>query len=350
MGQQIKVLIIDDSSLVRRFLQQTLDREDDLEVVGAAGDPYKAVKKIKELAPDVLTLDIEMPRMSGLEFLQKLMRTYPLPVVMISSLTNQGSKETIKALELGAVDFVAKSDLADKEKKREFQREVINKVKMAAQVTVERNIRRSKSNQQDKLLTVNNSESIKDRIIAIGASTGGVKALKKLLPLFPPDSPPIVIIQHMPQGFTQSFAQTLDHACKLDVKETSIGDQLQIGEALVVPGNFHLTIKKEDRDYYVELNQGPKVNYQRPAIDVTFKSLAQSFKDRTIGILLTGMGQDGAQGLKKIKEVGGYTIAQNKKTATIFGMPKEAIRLGAVTEVASLEGIADKVISKLNDS
>jgi len=346
LKRKIRVLIVDDSPVVRQLLKLTLEQSTELEVVGTAGDPYLAVQKIKELNPDVLTLDVEMPRMNGLEFLKRLMIAHPLPVVMVSTLTLSGSKVTLKALELGAVDFVAKPNLGNKIEKREFQREIISKVEIAAKVDM-RKLKPHNSHIAENSVQLKTNKD--NRIIAIGASTGGVTAIRSILPHFPKSSPGIVIIQHMPKGFTKTFADNLDKISSVKVKEAEDGDRVLSGQALVVPGSYHLKISKQGSGYYSQLVTGPKVNYQRPAVDVTFASLAQIAGSETIGILLTGMGKDGAKGLKMIKDNGGYTLVQNEESSTIFGMPKQAIELGAATEVLPLNKIPSKVIDLLND-
>ena len=347
MNNKTEVLIVDDSAVVRKLLTNILEKNNTIEVIGAVGDPYQAVERIKKRNPDVITLDVEMPRMSGLDFLKKLMATYPLPVVMISSLTKQGSSETIKALEYGAVDFVAKSNLQEEETRAEFAREVVQKVKLAAGVKVKKIKKNLKSRTQSA--PKNSAQStveLNDKyIIGIGASTGGVKALKKLIPKFPAQAPGLIIVQHMPKEFTHSFANTLDNVAQVKVKEAQTGDRIKRGQALLAPGDQHLKINKKGSKYYVSLDKGEKVNHQRPAVDVTFSSLAKTIKHNTIGILLTGMGEDGAQGLKEIKDNRGYTIAEAKESATIFGMPKKAIEIGAVEKTLPLTKIAKQVIS-----
>ena len=352
MNKQIKALVIDDSAVVRNLLSEILETDSAIEVVATAGDPYKAVEKIKQFAPDVITLDVEMPKMSGLQFLKKLMSAYPLPVVMISSLTKRGSKETINALEYGAIDFVAKTNLKDPNNSKQFKAEVLRKVKLAAGVKV-RKIKknRKRKNKKEQSISVSNKDFDSKYIIAIGASTGGVKALKSIIADFPVNSPGIIIIQHMPKEFTASFANTLDSVAQIKVKEAEEGDKISSGQALLAPGDAHVTVNKKGKSYYINLDhQGPKEHHQRPAVDVTFNSLAKVVGNKLIGILLTGMGKDGAQGLKKIKASGGYTIAESEKTATIFGMPKQAINIGAVTEVLPLSKIPIKAISLVDNN
>ncbi len=345
---QLEVLVVDDSAVVRKLLTNILNQAEGMKVVGSAGDPYQAVEKIKKLRPDVLTLDIEMPKMSGLDFLRRLMSSFPLPVVMISSLTQKGSQATMQALELGAVDFVAKPDLSQENKREQFSREVVRKVKIAAGIKPKQIKNYSKPSRTTKAKTTKLQKSSAHKVIGIGASTGGVKTVKQIIPAFPSNAPGIIIVQHMPAGFTSSFANTLDHVSEVTVKEAESGAQVKSGQALVVPGGYHLTVKQRGTSLQVDLNQEPKVNHQRPAVDVTFNSLAETAGQNAIGVLLTGMGEDGARGLKKIKEAGGYTLAQNKETAAIFGMPKKAIELDAAREVVGLEEVAEKVIHYLN--
>ncbi|MGM0471550.1 MAG: protein-glutamate methylesterase/protein-glutamine glutaminase [Bacillota bacterium] len=347
MLKKIKVLIIDDSAVVRKLLTEILKSDQQIDKVESVADPYQAVEKIKSFKPDLLTLDVEMPKMNGIQFLRRLMANYPLPVVMISSLTKQGSQATIKALEYGAVDFIAKPDLSRNEERKHFKATVLAKVKQASEAKVEqlgtiksKDKRRAKHESDSTKLTTRQQR----KVIAIGSSTGGVKALKEVIPYLPANFPGVVIIQHMPQGFTTSFAHTLNQISELTVKEAENGEQIRPGVALLAPGDFHLTVKKQGSKLIAQLDQEAKINHQRPAVDKTFSYLAQVGRQRVIGLLLTGMGQDGAGGLKEIKEAGGYTIAESEKTATIFGMPKKAIDLGAVSEVLALPQIAQRLI------
>ncbi|MGM0369201.1 MAG: protein-glutamate methylesterase/protein-glutamine glutaminase [Bacillota bacterium] len=351
MVDKIRVLIIDDSAVVRKLLTQILEGDDQLKVVAAVGDPYQGVKKIKELQPDLLTLDVEMPKMNGIKFLKKLMRTYPLPVVMISSLTKRGSRATIKALEYGAVDFVAKLDLSQPKKRKLFKEQVLSTVKTAARVKPKK-LKRARNNVNKNKKNINKidvSSKQRKKIIAIGSSTGGVKALKSVVPNLPANSPGIVLVQHMPVEFTTSFAKTLNQVSEVTVKEAQAGDRIKPGRALLAPGGKHLVVEKKGTNYVVQLNNKAKVHHQRPAVDITFNSLARVAGNKTVGILLTGMGKDGAQGLKKIKLAGGFTIAESKETATIFGMPRKAIELKAAKEVLPLDKIAPKIVEQLSE-
>lgn len=350
--QQIKVLIVDDSPFVRVFLTKILSKDKNIQVVGTAANPNQAVREIKEKRPDLLTLDVEMPVMNGLEFLKRLMIAHPMPVIMISTLTAQGSKATLEALKIGAVDFITKPNLIDQEKIIEFKNEVLNKIKA---------VKYLKMNSLIKIISHNNHTYQKEKcfekyrkynqkvITGIGVSTGGVQTLKVLLPSFPPDLPGMVVIQHMPEGFTAPFARELDRISSIRVKEAEAGDKIIPGQALLVPGNYHLEIIRKRKQYYVELNKSPKVNYQRPSIDITFKSMVEAAGRNAIGVLLTGMGRDGAQGMVNIKEAGGYTIAQNEETAIIYGMPKAAVKLNAVDEVLPLMKISQRIIKKISE-
>lgn len=347
--QQIRVLIVDDSPFVRVFLTKILSKDKNIQVVGTAANPNQAVREIKEKKP---ALDVEMPVMNGLEFLKRLMIAHPMPVIMISTLTTQGSKVTLEALKIGAVDFITKPNLIDQEKIIEFKNEVLNKIKA---------VRYLKMNNLIKIMSHNNHSCQKEKgfgdykkysqevITGIGVSTGGVQTLKVLLPSFPPDLPGMIVIQHMPEGFTASFARELDRISSIRVKEAEAGDKIISGQALLVPGNYHLEVIRKRGQYYVELNKSPKVNYQRPSIDITFKSMAAVAGKNAIGVLLTGMGKDGAQGMVNIKEAGGYTIAQNEETAIIYGMPKAAVKLNAVDEVLPLMKISQRIIKLISE-
>lgn len=343
--RKIKVLIIDDSPLVRVFLKKVLSEDENIKVVGTAANSYQAVEEIKLKDPDLLTLDVEMPGMNGLEFLSKLMSAHPMPVIMVSTLTRQGSDITLKALEMGAVDFIAKPDLRTKSKLPEFKREVITKVKAVNDIRMKKiiNLTKGRKNYLVKKPVEHCRDSIQQRVIGIGVSTGGVQTLKKLLPTFPSDLPGIILVQHMPQGFTSSFADLLNKISRIKVKEAQAGDKIIRGQALLVPGDFHLTIEKRKEDYYVNLNKNPKVNHQRPSVDITFNSLAEVLGNLAIGVLLTGMGKDGARGMKNIKNAGGYTIAQDKETAIVYGMPKAAVDMDAVDEILPLDEISQRI-------
>ncbi len=342
---KIRVLIVDDSALMRQVLAEFLSRDSEIEVVGAAPDPYIAREKIKALNPDVLTLDVEMPKMDGLTFLEKLMAGHPMPVVMVSSLTEAGCQTTLRALELGAVDFITKPKLDLRDGMEEVAQDLIDKVKAAASARVKS--KESGVRGQQQLLTphpsllTDSQAMIKttDTIIAIGASTGGTEALKEVLEVLPPNTPPIVITQHMPERFTKNFADRLNSLCRISVKEAEDGDSVLPGHALIAPGNYHMTLTRSGARYHVELNQHPPMNRHRPSVDVMFESVAKFAGRNAIGVILTGMGGDGAREMLAMKQAGAFTIAQDEATCVVFGMPKEAIKLGGVDKILPLTDI-----------
>ncbi len=340
MGK-IKVLIVDDSAIVRKILAEELAKYPDIEVVGVAPDPYVARDKIVTLKPDVLTLDIEMPRMDGLTFLRKLMRYYPLPTIIVSSLTPKGGKLTLEALDIGAVDVIAKPGAAYTV--GDMSVHLVEKIRAASRV------RLSKHENPDTAVR-GESEPIKalaqtsHKVIAIGASTGGTEALKQVLMKMPPNSPGIIIVQHMPANFTTAFAERLNGLCQITVKEAADNDSVTTGTALLAPGNYHMILRRSGARYYVEIKTGPMVHHQRPAVDVLFKSTAKYAGPNSIGVILTGMGSDGAEGLLEMKKMGAATIAQDEKTCVVFGMPKEAIKLNAVDHVLPIDQIAAQIV------
>jgi two-component system chemotaxis response regulator CheB len=352
MMSQKKVLIIDDSALVRQVLEKIISQEENFEVVGSARDPLYAIKKIKDLQPDILTLDLQMPRMDGLTFLRKLMAIYPLPVIVISSLTEKGSKETIKALELGALDFVAKPRAGISNGLENMAVEITEKLKSAARVNMGNLKYQSKTNHYQKV-----KEPVKIRskttestieLIAIGASTGGTIAVRNILNRLPAKMPPLIIVIHMPRSFTKSYAENLNNSCELTVKEAQAGEELQENVAYIAPGDHHLTIEKGvSNNYYVKLDKGPKINHVRPAIDNTFISIANTIAPNCLGVILTGMGSDGAKGLKMMYDRNTYTIAQDENSSIVFGMPKKAIEFGAVREILPLNKISEKIMDKI---
>ena len=342
---KIRVLTVDDSALMRQVLATLLVKDPDIEVVGSAPDPYIAREKIKALNPDVLTLDVEMPKMDGLTFLEKLMRGHPMPVVMVSSLTEAGCQTTLRALELGAVDFITKPKIDLREGMEEVAFDLIAKVKAAAQANV-RGKRVGDKGQAESLASRHasalSSAMIKttDTIIAIGSSTGGTEAVKDVLEVLPPNTPPILITQHMPERFTKTWADRLNSLSRISVKEAEDGDSVLPGHALVAPGNYHMTLVRSGARYSVKISQGEPVNRHRPSVDVMFGSVAEYAGANTVGVILTGMGGDGAKGMLKIKQAGGYTIAQDEASCVVFGMPKEAIKLGGVDKVLPLTEIS----------
>jgi two-component system chemotaxis response regulator CheB len=331
----VKVLIIDDSPLIRRLLSEILSQASDIEVVGCAEDPYQAREMIKLLNPDVLTLDVEMPKMDGISFLRNLMRLRPMPVVMISTLTQQGSPITLEALELGAVDFIAKPTVNVKQQMSQYAYVVQQKVRVAAGARV-RSFK--------KVSTVSeplpsNAQFLLNKVIAIGASTGGTEAIKEVLIKMPTNCPAIVTTQHIPPVFSTSFAQRMDRTCAINVKEAQHGDKLTAGWAYIAPGGLHLSIKKRGASLYCELDDSEPVNRHKPAVDVLFNSLLECGAKNIVAALLTGMGSDGAKGLLSIKQAGGYTIAQDEFSSVVWGMPKAAVDLGAAHEIVALDKV-----------
>lgn len=345
-----RVLIVDDSAVMRQLLSDILSRDPALEVVGVAGDPFVARDKIKALSPDVLTLDVEMPRMDGLSFLEKLMRARPMPVLMVSSLTEQGAATTLRALELGAVDFVTKPRLDVLTGTLELADEIIEKVKSAARARVRAPkpgapppASRAAAPVSGALLKSTN------RVIAVGASTGGTEALREFLVPLPPDTPGIVIVQHMPANFTRSFAERLDSLCQVRVKEAENGDRILPGHVLIAPGNFHMRVKRSGAVYSVEVFQGEPVNRHRPSVDVLFDSCAGELGANVVGVILTGMGADGAKGMLAMRRAGARTIAQDEASCVVFGMPREAIALGGAERTLALNDIPAEVLRMLAD-
>jgi len=357
MSEKIKVLIVDDSAVVRQSLSSILEKDPEIEVMGVAADPYFAANKIAHEVPDVITLDIEMPRMDGLTFLRKIMTQHPIPVVIISSLTTQGTETGIKALEYGAVEIITKPKLSTKEFIEESSIRICDAVKAAANAKLKRkkNIKKVSAPMEvqpklsaDAVISKGNLKhsmlKTTEKVVVIGASTGGTEALRVFLESLPADSPGIVIVQHMPEQFTRSFAERLNELCKVTVKEAENNDSVIRGRALIAPGNHHLILKRSGARYYVEINDGPLVNRHRPSVDVLFRSTAKYAGKNTVAVIMTGMGDDGARGLLELKEAGANTIAQDEKTCIVFGMPKEAIKLGAADEILPLDKIANRVL------
>jgi two-component system chemotaxis response regulator CheB len=337
MPKKIKVLIVDDSAVVRKIFTEELSRYQDIEVVGTAPDPFVARDRIIALTPDVITLDIEMPRMDGLTFLRKLMKYYPLPTIIVSSLTPKGGKLTLEAMEIGAVDVIGKPGGAYSVGNMSAQ--LADKIRAAARSKV---IKRDSGYPGDAPLKALSQTS--DKVIAIGASTGGTEALKAVLTRLPANSPGIMVVQHMPANFTAAFAERLNSLSQLTVKEARNNDSVVSGQALIAPGNFHMIMRRSGARYYVEVKTGPMVHHQRPAVDILFKSTAKYAGSNAIGVILTGMGADGAEGLLEMKNAGASTIAQDENSCVVFGMPKEAIKAGAVDKVLPLEQIAAEMM------
>jgi len=348
-------MIVDDSALVRQTLSQILNHDPEIEVVATAADPIFAAQKISKARPDVITLDLEMPRMNGLTFLKKLMTSYPVPVVVISSLTTNSAELSLKALEYGAVEVIAKPRLATREFFEESEILICDAVKAAAHVN---RIRRSPEYTEispklsaDSILPLSPShvqiKNTTDKIIVIGASTGGTNAILTFLQKMPPDCPGIVIVQHMPELFTRSFADRLNSLCRIQVKEGTHGENIAVGKAIIAPGNKHLMINRSGARYIVEINEGPLVNRHRPSVDVLFRSAAKFAGQNAMGIILTGMGDDGAKGLLEMRQAGSYTIAQDEASCIVYGMPKSAVNLNAACIVLPLDKIAGHVCQKL---
>jgi len=337
---KIKVLIVDDSAVVRKILSEELSRYPDIEVIGVAPDPFVARDKIVNLKPDVITLDIEMPRMDGLTFLKKLMKYYPLPTIIVSSLTPRGGKLTLEALDIGAVEVVAKP--GGPYSVGDMGVQLAEKIRMASKARIKR---REDAPDSERSEDIKALAQTSNKVIAIGASTGGTQALKTILTRMPPNSPGIVVVQHMPANFTTAFAERLNDVCQITVSEAKDNDSVAPGKALIAPGNFHMILRRSGARYYVEVKNGPMVNYQRPAVDVLFKSIARYAGANAIGVILTGMGADGAEGLLEMKQAGAATIAQDEMSCVVFGMPKEAIKLNAVDKVLPIERIASEIVA-----
>jgi two-component system chemotaxis response regulator CheB len=345
MPDPLKVLIVDDSALMRQLLAKILSSDPQLQVVGTAADPYVARDKIKALQPDVLTLDIEMPRMDGLTFLEKLMRAHPIPVVMISSLTEKGADTTLRALSLGAIDYVSKPKLDVRDGTIEQADEIVDKVKAAARARIRRNV--STDTAPVETAPRPYQFSATHKVVAIGASTGGTEALKELLAPLPADFPGIIMVQHMPETFTGPFAKRLDGLCRIHVEEAHDGDRVLPGHALLAPGGHQMAVVRRGAEYGVRVYRGERVNRHLPSVDVLFNSCAQQLGKNAVGVLLTGMGNDGAQGMLRMKQADGHTIAQDEASSVVFGMPKEAIRLGGVDEVHPLNRIGAALLDVL---
>jgi len=354
--KKVRVLIVDDSATVRQTMTAILQEDPAIEVIGAAGDPFAAARRIMKEVPDVITLDVEMPRMDGITFLKKLMAQHPIPVVMCSSLVETGSQTLMQALEAGAVDIVQKPKIGVAEQLTESKLQICDIVKAAARARIGRNgapHRTSESLLPEKKLTADAMLPPPSRhamarttetIICIGASTGGTQSLTEVLTTLPADCPGIVIVQHMPERFTTSFAQRLDSLCQVEVKEAADGDTVLRGRVLIAPGNYHTLLERSGARYYVSVKQGPLVSRHRPSVDVLFRSAAQSAGSNAVGVIMTGMGDDGARGLEEMKQAGAYTIAQDEATSIVFGMPKEAIARDCVDRIVPLQNIAQEML------
>jgi two-component system chemotaxis response regulator CheB len=340
-----KVLIVDDSALMRQILTEILSRDPALEVVGAASDPYMARDRILRLEPDVLTLDVEMPRMDGLTFLEKLMRAHPMPVVMVSSLTERGCETTWRALELGATDFVTKPKLDVQSGTMQLSQEIVDKVKAAARAKVRHRSSTLKKPDSSPLLASGPlSFRATNKIVAIGASTGGTEAIREVLTRMPADAPGIVMVQHMPEKFTTSFAERLNSLSKINVTEARDGDRILPGHALLAPGNYHMEVTRSGAECRVRVFSAEPVNRHRPSVDVLFASCARQLGGNAVGVILTGMGADGAREIAAMRRAGAHTIAQDEESCVVFGMPKEAIAMGGAAEVLPLERISSAIL------
>jgi len=350
----IKVLVVDDSAVIRQLVKDILERNPDVAEVEVASDPIFAEKKIQKFQPDVITLDVEMPGMDGITFLEKIMQTNPLPVVMLSSYTDRHATETLRALELGAVDFITKPRTNVAEGIEALEEEIIAKVRAAAKARIRK--------RASTRLTVVPKHSVDevvrkgaipgnglhDTVIVLGASTGGTVAISNLLELMPVDSPGMVIVQHMPEKFTKAYADRINGELDLYVKEAQNGDRVSRGTVLIAPGGKHMLLQRDRQGFYVQVKDGPPVNRHKPSVDVLFRSAANSAGSKAIGVMLTGMGSDGAKGMVELKEAGAFNIAQSKESCVVFGMPKAAIDLGAIDKVASLEAIPGLIAAKLH--
>ncbi len=345
--KKIRVLVVDDSVLMRQLITEILGQDRELEVVGTAKDPFDAREKILALNPDVLTLDVEMPRMDGLSFLEKLMAGRPMPVIMLSSLTEKGCQTTMRALELGAVDFITKPKLDVVSGMEGLCQEIIEKVKQAAGAKVQhRRIAADRPTYgSDKPTAPSALITSTHKVIAIGGSTGGTEALLEVLAAFPPDAPGVIAVIHMPEGFTKSYAQRLDRHCQIRVKEAEDGDRILPGHALLAPGNFHMEAYRSGASYGVRVFSAPPVSRHRPSVDVLFNSCAKHLGRNAVGAILTGMGNDGAVGMLAMHQQGATTIAQDEATCVVFGMPKEAIAFGGVDEILPLAKIAPHALA-----
>lgn len=349
---KLKVLVVDDSAIVRQTLTEILLSDPEIAEVVSCQDPFYAAEKMKSFVPDVITLDVEMPRMDGITFLKKLMSQHPVPVVMCSSLTSENSLTLVKALEYGAVDIIQKPKVGTKNFLEESKVIICDAVKAAAKASVKK--LSAVNRQPPPKLTADvimpkrtNSSMVEttEKVVLVGASTGGTEALTVFLQAMPPDSPGIVIVQHMPENFTASFANRLDSICRISVKEAENGDTVLRGRALIAPGNRHMLLKRSGARYYTEIKDGPLVSRHRPSVDVLFRSGARYAGANAVAVIMTGMGDDGAKGMAELKEAGAYTVAQDEATSVVFGMPKVAIESGAVQKVLPLDNISQFIVS-----
>jgi len=350
-----RVIVVDDSALVRSLLTEIINRQPDMVCIGAAADPLVAREMIRELNPDVITLDVEMPRMDGIDFLSKLMRLRPMPVVMVSTLTERGAEVTMKALELGAVDFVAKPKIGIADGLRLLAEDITDKVRIASKATIRKHHAPAPAAPgapaaPKPAAPASVGRLSTEKIIFIGASTGGTEATKEVLINLPPDCPAVVITQHMPPGFTKSYAARLDGLCRISVKEAQDGERILPGHAYIAPGGLHLSVERSGANYIARVQEGEPVNRHRPSVEVLFKSAARVVGPNALGIMLTGMGADGAKAMKELRDAGSYNYVQDEASCVVFGMPREAINAGAAHEVLPLTQIAPKLIERLRST
>jgi two-component system, chemotaxis family, protein-glutamate methylesterase/glutaminase len=351
MPRKIRVLIVDDSAVVRQTMSEILSTDPQIEVMATAGDPFIAADRIRHEVPDVITLDVEMPRMDGITFLQKIMSQHPIPVVMCSTLTEQGSETALRALEYGAVEIIQKPRLGTKGFLEESRLRICDAVKAASQARVRKMAASSRmvapKLSADVIIEKPSSHAMiqtTEKVVVVGASTGGTEALRTFLESLPADCPGIVIVQHMPEGFTRAFSQRLDGLCRITVKEAADNDTVVRGRALIAPGNHHLLLKRSGARYYVEVKDGPLVSRHRPSVDVLFRSAARYAGKNAVGVIMTGMGDDGARGMLEMKQAGAKNIAQDEASCIVFGMPNEAIKLGGVDLIKPLDAISREVL------
>ncbi len=350
MTKKLRVLIVDDSAVVRNTLSEIINQDSRMEVMATAQDPFIAADRIGKEVPDVITLDLEMPRMDGLTFLEKIMSQHPMPVVICSSLTESGSRSALKAMELGAVEIIAKPKMGTRTFLEESKVRICDTIYAAARASIKR-ISPSRTVQPkltaDAVIAKPTSRAMvrtTEKVVVVGASTGGTEALRYFLEMLPANAPGIVIVQHMPENFTRAFADRLNTTCQVTVKEAENDDTVIRGRALIAPGNRHALLKRSGARYYVEVKDGPLVSRHRPSVDVLFRSTARYAGANAVGVIMTGMGDDGAQGMLEMKEAGAFTIAQDEATCVVFGMPKEAIKKGGVDKVMPLQSIAGTVL------
>ena len=352
-----RVVVVDDSALVRSLLAEIINRQGDMECVGAAADPLLARELIRNLNPDVITLDVEMPRMDGIDFLGKLMRLRPMPVVMVSTLTERGADVTLRALELGAIDFVAKPKIGVADGLRQLAQDITDKIRIAAQAKVRRPARPATAAASDALPQSSPARPAgapiamgplsTEKIVFIGASTGGTEATKEVLIHLPADHPAVLITQHMPPGFTKSYAARLDGLCRISVAEARDGERILPGHAYIAPGGLHLSVERSGANYIARVQDGEPVNRHKPSVEVLFKSAARVLGPNAFGVMLTGMGADGAKAMKEMRDAGSFNLVQDEASCVVFGMPREAIAAGAANEVLPLNQIASRLLERL---